>query len=232
MRIRSRLLTRIAATLAVALLRLLFRTCRVETHAAVPGISAYHPTGDRRYLYCVWHDQILMTVFTGRPWKMAGLVSRHQDGSYLADSMQMLGIRPVRGSTKRGGVRAMRELIDVTREFHVCITPDGPRGPRRTLKSGIVFLSSHTGRQIVPVAFACRRRWTIRGNWTDMMIPKPFTKIVALGSEPIAVPSGLQRDGIEHYTAVLQAEMDRLGDLAERLAHGHQPVPEEFKAAA
>lgn len=232
MRIRNRRLTRLLAWAAVGLLRLLFRTCRREFHLEAAGTNPYGRTGERRFLYCVWHDQIVMTVFSGRPRQMAGLVSRHQDGSYLSDAMEFVGIEPVRGSTSRGGVQALRQLIDKTRNLHVAITPDGPRGPRRQAKSGIVFLASRTGRSIVPTAYGCRRGWKIKGSWTDMLIPRPFTKIFALGGRPIAVPPDLARDGIDHYTAVLQGEMERLETKLERLMDGEAEPNVEIGAAA
>ncbi|MEX2287341.1 MAG: hypothetical protein WD648_09650, partial [Planctomycetaceae bacterium] len=89
MRIRSRLLTRVIGSIGAGLIRLLFRTCRVRLFLDVPDISCYGDTGVRRYLYCIWHDQLVMTIFSGRPKKMAGLVSQHQDGSYLSDAMEI-----------------------------------------------------------------------------------------------------------------------------------------------
>jgi lysophospholipid acyltransferase (LPLAT)-like uncharacterized protein len=160
---------------------------------------------------------------------MAGLVSQHQDGSYLADAMQILGITPVRGSTNRGGGRAMRELIERTKELHVAITPDGPRGPRHELKSGIVFLASHSGRGIVPTAYTCRSCWKVRGSWTNMMIPRPFTTIYVRGGKPFHVPGDLNRDELEQYRLRLQAEMERLEAEAESLARG-ETLPQQVTA--
>ena len=234
MRIRSPLLTRLAARAAVLLVRLLFATCRVQARLEVPGINPYDGTGDRRFLFCVWHDHILMTCFTGRPQNMAGLVSRHQDGSYLADAMKLLGITPIRGSSSRGGAQAMRQMFDAARGLHIAITPDGPRGPRRQAKSGIVFLASRSGRAIVPTAFACRRAWRIKGSWTDMLFPQPFTTIYAIGGHPLAVPPDLTREQLEQYTARLQAEMQRLDTELTRWLAG-EPSPTdaaEHRAAA
>jgi lysophospholipid acyltransferase (LPLAT)-like uncharacterized protein len=216
-KIRSRLLTKAIVVIAVALTRLLFKTCRLRAVTEV-DTNPYESTGERRYLYCLWHDQILMMVFGGRPKHMAGLVSGHQDGSYLADAMKLLGIAAVRGSSKRGGSRAMGELLQRVREYHVAITPDGPRGPRRKIKPGIVFLASHSGRAIIPGVYACRRGWRIRGNWTDMMIPWPFTEIHARGGPPFFVPPGLDRDGLEPYVERLEHEMARLEALVEEAA--------------
>jgi lysophospholipid acyltransferase (LPLAT)-like uncharacterized protein len=218
-KIRSRLLTKLFAILAVALVRLIFKTCRVRAIQEAPDINPYQSTGSARYLFCVWHDQILMTVFSGRPKNMAGLVSGHQDGSYLAESLKQLGIIPVRGSSKRGGSRAMGELLQRVQELHVCITPDGPRGPRRKIKNGIVFLASHSGRTIIPTAYTCRRYWLIRGNWTDMMIPWPFTKIFCRGA-PFFVPPDLDRSALEEYARRLEAEMNRLEGLVALAAVG------------
>lgn len=223
MRIRSPLLTRLAARAAVLLVRLLFATCRVQARLETPGINPYEGTGGQRYLFCVWHDHILMTCFAGRPRNMAGLVSRHQDGSYLAGTMKLLGITPIRGSSSRGGAQAMRQMFDAARDLHIAITPDGPRGPRRQAKSGIVFLASHSGRAIVPTAFACRRAWRIRGSWTDMLLPRPFTTIYAIGGRPLDVPPELTREQLEQYTARLQAEMERLDGELECWMSGNRP---------
>ncbi len=197
----------------------------------MPGVNPYESTGDNRYLYCAWHDQILMIVFGGRPKKMAGLVSGHQDGSYLAEAMKLVHITPVRGSSKRGGSRAMGELLKRARDYHIAITPDGPRGPRRKMKTGIVFLASHSGRGIIPTACACRRGWRIRGNWTDMMIPWPFTEIYGCGGPPFFVPPGIERDELERYAERLEQEMQRLEALVMQMASSEQSLlPTERQA--
>ena len=214
MRIRSPFLTRIIARAIVLLGRLLFLTCRKRYVVEVAGTNPYEETADR-YLYCVWHDHIVMTVFSGRPKSMAGLVSRHQDGSFLSETMKRLAIQPVRGSASRGGAQAMRQMLDLARERHIAITPDGPRGPRRQAKDGIIFLASHSGRKIVPVFHACRSGWQIRGSWTDMLLPRPFTTVYAFGGTPISIPPGLTREQIGEHTARLQSEMDRLAHIAD-----------------
>ena len=212
-KIQSRLLTKLIAFLVVGLTRLIFKSCRVQIFLEEPGTCPYEPTGSRRYLYCVWHDQIMMTVFCGRPKAMAGLVSGHRDGSYLAEAMKLVGIAAIRGSSKRGGSRAMGELLYRVRNFHVAITPDGPRGPRRKIKTGIVFLASHSGRVIIPAAHVCRHAWHISGSWTDMMLPRPFTQIYACGGRPFVVPAGLDRHELQQYAERLEAEMERLEAL-------------------
>jgi lysophospholipid acyltransferase (LPLAT)-like uncharacterized protein len=213
-KIRNRYLTKLFAAAAVVLVRLLFKTCRIEVVTEVEGCCPYEDTGDKRFLYCVWHDDILMTCFCGRPKRMAGLVSPHQDGSYLAEAFRRLGITSVRGSSKRGASRALRELLDRVRDLHVAITPDGPRGPRRQMKTGIIYLASRSGRVIIPAAHACRRPWRIRGSWTDMQLPRPFTRIHARGGPAFIVPADLDREQLEIYAQRLQAEMERQEAIA------------------
>jgi lysophospholipid acyltransferase (LPLAT)-like uncharacterized protein len=213
-KIRNRYLTKFLAFCAVWLVRALFKTCRIEIATEVPGCCPYEDTGNRRFLYCVWHDDILMTCFCGRPKKMAGLVSPHQDGSYLAEAMRRLGITSVRGSSKRDASRAMRELLGRVRDLHVAITPDGPRGPRRQMKTGIIFLASRSGRVIIPTAYACRRPWWIKGNWTDMQLPMPFTRVHARGGPAFVVPADLDREQLEVFARRLQAEMERQEAIA------------------
>src|SRR6185369_6171521 len=117
-----------------------------------------------------------------------------QDGSYLTEFMRHVGIRGVRGSTNHGGDQALRELMRATSDCHVFITPDGPRGPRRVLKEGIVFLASRTGRSIVPCASGCTRAWSFQGRWTDLTLPKPFSRAIYVLGPPIHVPPGISRD--------------------------------------
>lgn len=226
MRIRSRFLTRLLVRLAVFVLRLLFWTCRKDLRFESEGTNPFDDTGDERFLYSIWHDQLVVGLFCGRSDASSGLVSRHQDGSYLAEAMDILGVKPIRGSTRRGGALALRQMMEAARDRHIVITPDGPRGPQHDVKSGIVYLASRSGRRIIPVAHGCRRCWKIRGSWTDMIIPQPFTRVYTIGGVPLEVPANLDRAGIEKFTAQLQAEMNRLEQkLAAIITGGKEAEP-------
>jgi len=149
---------------------------------------------------------------------MAALTSRHADGSFVAAVLRLIGISTVRGSTNRIGPGALRELMRTTEDKHIVITPDGPRGPRRQMSNGIVFLASRTGRGVVPTASSCSRCWRVKGSWTDLVIPKPFARVFLLTGNPVKVPPALGREELQQYAAVIQAEMDRLNAEAERLS--------------
>ena len=120
----------------------------------------------------------------------------------------------------------MRELLRLPAGKHVVMTPDGPRGPRRQLKPGLVFLASRTGRAIVPTAFAASRGWSLRGSWTNLVIPKPFSTAFAITGDPIEVPPDAGREEIAVFESRVQGEMDRLAALAEEWSTSASKVPE------
>ncbi len=208
-----------AAALAVGLLRLLFATCRRVYHAPDPKYRLDSLSEDpERFILCVWHDGLIIPTFGTRRVtreRACSLVSRHQDGTYLADAMALLGFRTVRGSTNKGGAQALRQLITDTEGLHINITPDGPRGPRREVKPGIVYLASQTGRRILVTAFTCDRGWRIRGSWTDALLPYPFTTVHLWTGGPLTIPPDLSRDALAAEVARVQQAMDDLNAEAE-----------------
>jgi lysophospholipid acyltransferase (LPLAT)-like uncharacterized protein len=161
---------------------------------------------------------MIVPIFAGRHICSSALVSRHHDGSYIAGILRIVGMSSVRGSTRNGGASAVRQMMTTAKDKHIVITPDGPRGPRRKMQNGIVFLASHTGRAIVPTGYACIRSWRIRGSWTDLMIPKPFTKVFLVAGEPIRVPPDLSRREVARYTLLVQDEMERVAAEVEEMA--------------
>lgn len=222
MKIRNRFINRLLAQVATWLLRAYYLTARVDQRRIVPGATPYEsPVGSARYCFCLWHDAIVTCLFGSRIHKLSGLISRHQDGTYLSDAATMVGLTPVRGSTSRGGAEAIKQLIDQP-ELHVCITPDGPRGPRRVMKEGVVYLASRTGRPIVPTSVTASSYWSLPGNWSDMLIPKPFSKVLLLAGPPIEVPRNATRTEIAQIMEGVQQEMDRMDLLGQRIIRGDE----------
>lgn len=223
MKIRNPVLNWLIARIATWILRTLFWTVRVDHRKVVDEATPYTAaTGSMRYCFCLWHDAIVACLFSLRTYKLSGLISRHQDGSYLTHAIKLLGITPVRGSASRGGAQATRQLIDQP-DLHVCITPDGPRGPRRKMKDGIVYLASRTGRPVVPTTVTATRYWAVPGGWSDMIIPKPFSRVLLLAGEPIEVPLDASREEISRITEEIQLEMDRLDEIGQRIIAGDEP---------
>lgn len=229
MKIRSVWLTKWVARAVVAISRLLFSTCRKEL-VIYPGTNGWDADVRGRFLYALWHDVLLFPLFMAQPHNMSALTSRHRDGAYVAEILRLLRIQPYRGSTARGGVHAVRQLLDTAERTHITLTPDGPRGPRRQLKDGIVFLASRTGQAIVPAAFSCRRGIRFQGPWTDMLLPLPFTTTYGILGRPIHIPPELTRDEISAQTHRIQEAMDWLYARVEDWATGRIDRPEMERA--
>lgn len=232
MKIRNRTLNRLLAWAACRLLRGLLMTCRVEVREQQPRTSPYVANQPQRYLFCLWHDMIVLHTFAGRHYDLAALVSKHRDGGYLADAMRLIGVHPVRGSSSKGGAEAIKEIVAELDGWHVAITPDGPRGPRRKIKPGILWLAAKTGRPIVPTVGVAPNAWHIKGSWTDLTIPKPFSRVLMQGGPFFRVPPDLTRDDLPRYAEALEGEMARLEDLAFRTLRGEEANAAEHRRAA
>jgi len=222
MNIRSRFAIRLLGRTLAACARIYFRFLKTDFHLATPLTSPYDDKGETVYLYCLWHHSILCAIFCGRSVRLAGLVSKHEDGSYVADAMECVDLTPIRGSSNRGGAAAMKQMIDATARLNIAIATDGPRGPHHVVKEGIIFLASQSGRPILPTGVAATRSWRPWLKWTYLLIPKPFSRVVMVGGAPFFVPPNLSREEREVYRQMLQNEMDRLLDIAERKARGEE----------
>lgn len=208
MRFHSPLLVKIAGRCAGSVIWSIFRTLRYELHTG--SVNPYNSTRDDRFLFSIWHDSAVMAAFGGKHARTIALTSRHRDGTFVESILQTVNVNSVRGSSGRSGRRAAIEMLRAARANDIVITPDGPRGPRRTMSRGIVFLASRTGNGIVPTAFACSNAWDIRGSWTSLTIPKPFSRLILLAGEPIYVPPNLDDKDFEFHVKSVQLRMDEL----------------------
>jgi len=198
-------------------MRLLFRTLKLEIQEQKPETDPYSLSTQDCFFYSVWHDSMLIPTFGGKHQRSAALTSQHTDGSLVAEVLRLVGMETIRGSTNRISPTAIRKLLKTVEHKHLVITPDGPRGPRREMSPGIIYLASRTGRAIVPTAFSCTRSWKIKGSWTELTIPKPFAKVFLLVGEPIEVPPSIKGEQIEGFRVQTQEAMDRLNATAENL---------------
>lgn len=243
MRIRSRLLNQVAGGVLAGITRALASTVTFKMYMHDPACYPNAADCPRTYISSTWHDTMLMPIMLRRTIRqrtaanrMTTLVSQHQDGSFLTFAMQHFYLGSVRGSTNRGGITALRHLVDEARQQHICMTPDGPRGPRRVISPGIISLASLSGVPIIASSFTASRYWRFRGSWTDLILPKPFSTVHGILAPPFFVPKGLSREGIELFRQQLQSEMDRcqvqVDNIARGIASGEE-VPEiELRKAA
>jgi len=162
------------------------------------------------FILLLWHDRLFLAPliahrFMGRP--VTALISTSKDGGWLVAFYRVMGIKAVRGSSSKRGAAALVSLTRAVRSGdHAGVTPDGPKGPRRVLKPGVVALAKLTGRPFVVMGIDCRSAWQLR-SWDKFALPKPFSR-VDITFEDVACPS---RDADEEAVAAhLQARLNEL----------------------
>ena len=160
----------------------------------------------KRYIYAFFHEVMLFPAHYWSWPEMQILISDHRDGELIAQVVERLGFGVVRGSTTRGGARALREMARRVDRGHLCVTPDGPRGPRRTVHQGLAYLASRTGLPVVGAGMAFGRPWRAK-SWDRFAVPRPFGVAACVTPGPVFVPPDLDRDGIETHRAEIERRM-------------------------
>lgn len=182
-----------------------------------PTVDPAHPDFSGRKIYVFWHENILAPIHMRGHCNLAMLVSRHGDAEILSAAAYHLGFECVRGSTNRGGAAALRELVDRGRSMNLTITPDGPRGPRRVMAPGPIYLASRLGMPLVAMGVGYDRPWRL-GSWDRFAIPRPYSRARGLISPPLHLPADLDRTALEHYRLQTERLLNRLTTAAEAWA--------------
>jgi hypothetical protein len=168
----------------------------------------------RPVVFTLWHGRLLPCTYHHRHQDVVTLVSHHRDGEYITRLVQKWGYTAVRGSSSRGGLDALRELVRHLRGGRsLAITPDGPRGPREKLKPGPLLAAQLTGAPIIPVASGASRA-SYFGGWDRFLIPHPFARLQIAYGEPVYVP---RRADEAELQAVADDVEGRLGGLMRRV---------------
>jgi lysophospholipid acyltransferase (LPLAT)-like uncharacterized protein len=219
----GRRLDRLAGRVAAAALRALGATWRIRSEGENPL-----DTRPGAQLGAFWHRDILVTAYLYRDRGFSVPISRSRDGEIIAVGLARLGysISP-RGSSSRGGAAALRSLVQLVRSrVTVSLQLDGPRGPARRAKLGMIALARSTGIAITPVAISARPAFRF-ASWDGTLLPLPFARVVCHYGRPIAVPADTNPDEEEERRLQLERELNRLTDeLDARLgfADGNRPV--------
>ncbi|MEO7455317.1 MAG: lysophospholipid acyltransferase family protein [Gemmatimonadaceae bacterium] len=188
-----------------ALLRALASTWRMRSHNA-EGLHAARARGDR-VIFALWHGELLPLLWQQRGDKVAIVISDHRDGEIIAKIAESLGYATVRGSSSKGGSRALIGFMRAIDEgYDGAITPDGPRGPARVFAPGAAVAAQRTGAYIVPIRAVAARSWRLK-SWDRFLIPKPFTRVDVHYGEPTRVIAASPREAAEQAPA-LQALLD------------------------
>jgi lysophospholipid acyltransferase (LPLAT)-like uncharacterized protein len=144
----------------------------------------------RPHVFLLWHEALLPLLWQHRRQGIAIVVSEAREGRYLADFAASLGYRSISGSSTRGGARALLGAVRELQAGHaVAFTPDGPRGPRREIKPGVVAAAQRGGAPIVPLHAEADSAWRLH-SWDRFMIPKPFARVWITYGHPFDIAPG------------------------------------------
>jgi len=174
--------------------------------------------GGHQPIMAFWHGRILSAAYYFRHRGIVVITSENFDGEWIARIIRRFGYGTARGSTSRGGARALAQLRrDMKAGQPAAFTVDGPRGPAQVAQPGAVWLASATGNPIVPFHIEAASHWTLTKSWDRHQVPKPGSTIgIAIGA-PIEVPARASIDGIEAARNELEKRLVSLAPVARAL---------------
>jgi len=176
---------------------------------------------DKPFILAFWHGRILMMPYC---WdyrhKVNMLISQHRDGQLIAQTIAHLGVETVRGSSNNGGASALRSMLKSLKNgTSIGITPDGPRGPRLHLSSGVVNMARMSGVPIIPCAYGTSSRKHLR-SWDRFCVALPFSKGVIVWGNPIEVPRKSSPEELASLQLTIENSLTDVTNEADRLT-GH-----------
>lgn len=163
------------------------------------------------YIFALWHQQLSMSLFgyIGTPHVI--VISPSFDGQIVSNVAEWLGNSVCRGSSSRGGMKALKGMIRfLAKGLPAAITVDGPKGPAKEVKEGIFQLAKLSSTPIVPLVCVPSRSWCLKKSWDRFLFPKPFATIHLLHGEPISVA----RDCV-HFSELQKRLLDEMTRLEE-----------------
>ena len=187
----------------------------------IEGVAHYDAvtSSGQQPILALWHGRILPGLHYFRNRGVVVITSQNFDGEWIARILHKFGFGTARGSTSRGGARALVQLRrDLAAGKPAAFTVDGPRGPARVVQPGVAFLAGATGYPILPYHIESNRHWTLR-SWDKTQIPKPFSTVVLVIGTPIKV-SGTDDLSLKQGLALVGEALHSLEERALGILRG------------
>jgi lysophospholipid acyltransferase (LPLAT)-like uncharacterized protein len=221
MKIRHPWLLSILGFLAAWFIRLWNWTLRYRYFPVGADPTPFQPELPGRFIYGFWHEDMIIPAYQYAHPEVHVLISQHADGQLIAKAITWLGLKVVTGSTTRGAAAALLKMRQLAAVSHIVITPDGPRGPRRCVQPGIVFLAAKTGLPIIPFGFGYASCWRTK-SWDQLALPRPFSRVTGVSMPPIHVPNIVDKGQLEAYRLQVEQAMRDASRRAQELATGNE----------
>jgi len=205
---RQRFAIRVADIAFFSLISIVGHTARVRVHGWEHWEAAN--ADGRKPIIAFWHNRIFLGTYFFRRLRIVVMTSQSFDGEYIARFIQRFGYGAARGSSTRGGVGALVEMIRLVREgYAAAFSVDGPKGPRGVAKTGALLLAKKTGQLVLPFTVNVSSKLEIN-SWDCFQIPLPFTRASVRFAVPISVSSDATDEQLEAKRDELQQALDRL----------------------
>jgi lysophospholipid acyltransferase (LPLAT)-like uncharacterized protein len=200
------------AGLAYPLINALGHTLRWRVEG-LQHLDTIHASG-RQPVMAFWHGRILPATFYFRRRGIVVITSENFDGEWIARIIERFGYGTARGSTSRGGLKALKQLVrDMQSGRAAGFTLDGPRGPARVAQQGAVWLAKATGNPLLPFHLEASSHWSLR-SWDRTQIPKPFSTVTLVVGEPMDVAKDATEEQLERARVELETRLKRLEERA------------------
>jgi lysophospholipid acyltransferase (LPLAT)-like uncharacterized protein len=214
----------IGGPLLAGLVRFLWWTWRVEIVSGRDYVEAA-VSDDRAYVPCYWHRDILVCLMVIRGWIRRGfraaiIISPSVDGEVPARIARAWGAEVVRGSAKRTGALAMRDMHEVMkRGVSIVTAADGPVGPAYYFKSGVLMTSRIGSAPMLPMGCAASSAWQFN-TWDEFRVPKPFSRVAIAIGEPVEVPARAKADELDALRVRMQDAVNTLSEESKESLSG------------
>ena len=184
----------------------------VKIISATYRITIINPENETDHvIYASWHQRLfpgLTFLSTRKPITI--IISQSRDGEFVSKIVDILGWCSVRGSSTRGGLKALLKLKKLARSgYRVGHIVDGPSGPFGVVKPGLIYIAQITKLPIVPMIFSAQKKWTFT-SWDRFMIPKPFSRVIYRFGDAIRIPEDLSEDEFEKKRLLVERSMKNL----------------------
>ncbi|MCP4454397.1 MAG: lysophospholipid acyltransferase family protein [Planctomycetes bacterium] len=214
---KHKLATRIFALCVHGFLELLYRTCRLST-TNLKAIEKREAQG--RNIFAFWHGRMLYPIYyymrTITTAKAAILISQSKDGDYGEALVKRLRGTCIRGSSSRGGFKALNDLSNLlAKDYNLALTPDGPRGPAYHAQVGILKLAQYSQATIIPTTYNASRKITLN-SWDRFIIPLPFCRVHLAFGDPVTIPQESNKKEVEAFRRSLEEVLLRLDRECEK----------------
>ena len=206
---RERLMIRGADLVFFILIKLLGRTVKFE----IDGWENWEAASadEKIPIYTFWHNRVFLSTYFWRQRRIVVMTSRSFDGEYIARFIQRFGYGAARGSSTRGAIGAVVEMVRLMRAgCPTAFTIDGPKGPRYIAKMGAVLLAKKTGNPILPFTITAERFWEAGKSWDGFQVPKPFTRARVDIGHPIYVSADADEEELKAKRDELQRALDEI----------------------